>query len=169
MAPSPPQRHGLFFGGGVWGGNISCASSTDACGGFRKAGGVNANVGYLFNPRLGILFDFWAMGSSENGVGITYVAGTVNVRYWVVPILWVQAGAGGGHAIVNVGPFAARGEDVPVGTLAAGLEIVRGRGWAIDVQVKATQGTSTDEGAGGDDVTTGRAVGVGAGFTWFGR
>lgn len=59
-----------------------------------------------------------------------------------MPILWVQAGIGAGHAIVNVGPFEARGDDVPCGQLAAGLEIVRGRSWMLDVQAKAAQGTA---------------------------
>jgi hypothetical protein len=165
--PPPAPRHGLVLGAALWGGNISCESDTDGgCGdSFRKAGGLDLDIGYLFTPRLGVVLDVWAMGSSEDDVGITYVATTINARFWLVPILWIQGGVGAGHAIVNVGPFEARGDDVPVGQLAAGLEIVRARSWMLDVQVKAAQGTATDEGS--DGVTTGRAVGVGLGFTWF--
>jgi hypothetical protein len=167
MGPEKPARHGLMLGAGLWGGNISCESNTQGgCGdAFRKAGGLDLSVGYLFTPRLGILLDVWAMGSSEGDVGITYLVSTVNARFWVVPILWIQGGVGAGHAIVNVGPFEARGDDVPCGQLAAGLELVRGPAWMLDVQAKVAQGTSTDEGD--DGVTTGRAVGIGVGFTWF--
>ena len=170
MPPPAPQleRGGIMAGAGLWGGNISCKSTSGGCGdSFRKAGGLNLAVGYGFTPRIAALLDFWVMGSSENDVGITYAVTTINVRFWLVPILWVQAGAGAGHAIVNVGPFAARGDDVPCGELAAGLEIVRSRTWMLDVEAKVAQGSTTNDGSGNDDVTTGRAVGVGVGFTWF--
>ena len=162
--PVPTERHGLFFGGGLWGGNISCDGSD--CGGFRAAGGGSLHIGYLFTPRFGLLFDGWAMTSSKNDVNLTFVTGTLNVRYWVAPVIWIQGGLGGGHAVISVGGFAARGDDVPVGQLAAGFEIVRGRSWALDLQLKVAQGTSTDDGA---EVQTGRSAGIGVAFTWFQR
>jgi len=162
--PSPPmrERHGLFAGGGLWGGNISCDG--DSCGGFRKAGGASGHVGFLFTPRLGVLLDLWAMTSSESNVAITYVAATINARYWLAPVIWIEGGVGNGHAVISFGGLAARGDDVPVGQLAVGLEVVRGPSWAIDVQAKVAQGTSTKDAG---NVTTGRAVGVGAAFTWY--
>jgi hypothetical protein len=168
VAAAQPQatheRHGLFGGGALWGGNISCDG--DNCGGFRKAGGASGHIGYMFSPRLGVLVDAWIMGSSENNVDITYVTGTVDLRYWLAPIIWVEGGVGNGHAIVSGFGLSARGDDVPVGELAAGLEVARARTWALDVQAKIAQGTSTD--SSGGSVATGRMVGVGVGITWFG-
>jgi len=157
------ERHGLFGGGALWGGNISCDG--DNCGGFRKAGGASGHIGFMFSPRLGVLIDAWAMGSSENNVDITYVTGTVDLRYYLAPIIWVQGGVGNGHAIVSALGFSARGDDVPVGELAAGVELARGHSWALDIEGKVAQGTSTSANGG---VSTGRMVGLGVGITFFG-
>jgi hypothetical protein len=157
------ERHGLFAGGGLWGGNISCEGTE--CGDFRSAGGANGQLGYMFGPNFGLVLDVWAMTSGENDVAITYVASTLNARLYLAPRLWVQAGVGNGHAIVAIGPFAGRGDDVPVGQLAAGAELVRGDNWSLDLSAKVAAGTSTD----GDEINTGRMAGVGLTMTWFSR
>jgi len=168
MVPPPPamERHGLFGGGGLFGGNISCDGN---CGdSFREAGGANGHIGYMLTPRLGLLFDAWAMTSREtDNVSITYVAGTVGARLWLAPWVWVQGGVGSGHAVVRVAIFDARSDDVPVGELAAGLEVVRGPGWALDVTARVAQGSSTD--SSGNDVSTDRMVGLGASITFYQR
>jgi hypothetical protein len=161
--PAPPARHGLLIGGGLFGGNISCNGTK--CGGFREAGGGSFHVGYMFTPRLGALLDVWAMTSSKNDVAITFFTSTIDVRYFLLPLLWVQAGVGNGHALIHAGIFAARSADVPVGEFAAGYEVVKSRNWAIDVSFKIAQGSSTDNN--GDNVKTGRSTGIGAHFTWY--
>jgi len=158
------ERHGLFAGGGVFGGNISCEG--DNCGDFREAGGANGQVGYLLGPRFGLLLDVWAMTSSQNDISITYVASTLSARLWVAPRLWVQAGLGSGHAEVRVSIFGARGDDVPVGEVAAGAELVRGPGWSLDLTARIAQGTATSD---NNNVTTGRAAGLGVTMTWYAR
>jgi hypothetical protein len=162
----PMERHGLFGGFGAYGGNISCDGG-DCGDGFRESGGANGHIGYMLTPRFGLLFDIWAMSSSKNNTSITFAMATVNARLWLTPHLWVQGGVGNGHAIVRVGIFEADSDDVPVGELAAGLELVRGRGWALDVTARVAQGTSTDEA--GNDATTGRAAGIGASVSFFQR
>lgn len=161
MAP-PAERHGVFGGGGLFGGNISCDGAD--CGGFREAGGLSGHVGWMFGPRLGVMVDVWAMTSSKNDVAITYVAGTLNLRYWLANALWIQGGLGNGHAVITYRGLAARGDDVPVGQLAIGFEVVRGRTWSIDVAGKVAQGGSTDDAG---NVTTGRSAGIGAHLTLF--
>ena len=165
--PPPRERHGLFGGGGLFGGNISCDGAD--CGGFREAGGASGHIGYLFTTKLGVLLDLWAMTSSQNNVSVTFVASTINLRYYVAPSFWVQGGIGNGHAIVRVSIFQARGDDVPAAEVGAGLELVRGRNWALDVSLKLAQGGKTDQGMDmSDDVQTGRMVGLGAHITLFG-
>jgi len=163
------KRFGVFGGLALHGGNISCEG--DGCGDdFRKAGGADGHVGWLFNEKLGLMLDFWGMSSKENDTTISYVAATVNIRYWVAPIFWLQAGLGYGHANVKVetaiGDFEGQSDDVPVGQLGIGVEVVRGTNWALDVEAKVAQGTETDDNDA--NATTGRMVGVGVGFTFFG-
>jgi len=156
------ERHGIFAGGGLWAGNISCDGSD--CGDFREAGGANGHVGYLFAPNLGLILDVWAMTSEQNDVAITFVAATVGARFWLAPWLWVQGGLGSGHAEVRVGNFGARGDDVPAGELAAGIELIRGPSFSLDLQLKGAVGKSTEDNG---DVTTGRMGGIGVSMTWF--
>jgi hypothetical protein len=161
-------RYGLFGGLAVHGGNISC--SGDNCGDTRKAGGGSGHIGWMFNEKLGVLVDVWGMTSEENNVTISYFTGTVNLRYYPAPIFWMQAGLGNGHAVVRsrILGFELEGQsdDVPVGMLAVGLEVVRAPRWALDVQLKLAQGTTTDDNDA--DASTARMVGFGVGFTWFG-
>ena len=163
----PLDRQGLFGGLGAFGGNISCDG--DNCGGFRKAGGLAGHVGYGFTPRLAGFLDGWFMTSTENDVTITYVVGTVGVRFWVAPILWIEGGVGNGHANVSVKILGTNvngnSDDVPTGFLAAGLEVVRGKRWALDVQGRVAQGTATDDS--GNNISTGRSAGLGVAITWF--
>jgi hypothetical protein len=167
--PAPPVREGLFGGVGLYGGNISCNGS--ACGNFSKGGGGAGFIGWMFSPQLGVLVDGWAMtakdSSGNSDVTLSFISGTIDVRYYLAPAFWIQGGLGNGHAEVHVGAFAARGDDVPVGLIAAGLELVRGRSWALDVAFKLAQGTSTKSDSASGDATTGRMVGLGANITFF--
>ena len=172
LPPAPaavPERHGLFGGGGLFGGNISCDGAS--CGSFSKGGGAAGFVGFMLSGKLGILLDVWGMTARDStgttNVTLTFVTGTINARYYLAPAFWIQGGVGNGHADVHVSIFQARGDDVPVGLLAAGFEIVRHRSWALDVALKLAQGTSTSSTAASGDATTGRMVGVGADLTFF--
>jgi hypothetical protein len=162
-----PTRFGVFGGVAVHGGHISCEG---AGGGddFRKAGGADGHIGWLFDQKVGLMLDLWGMTSKENDTTISYVAATVNVRYWVAPILWLQGGIGYGHANVKVetaiGDFEGQTDDVPVAQLGLGVEVARGTNWAFDVEAKVAQGTDTD----GSNASTGRMVGIGVGLTFFG-
>ena len=158
------QRHGLFGGFGIYGGHISCDGGD--CGDFRAAGGAAGHLGYAFTPRLGVVVDVWAMTSKENDVSITFVSGTVGLRWWLAPIIWIHGGVGNGHAVISWQGVSGRGDDVPVGHLGAGVEVVRGKSWALAVEGRVAQGTSTDDDA---LVQTGRSAGVGATLTFFGH
>jgi hypothetical protein len=157
------ERHGVFFGGTLTAGEISCDG--DDCGGFREAGGLAGHIGFMIGPRFGLLFDAWAQTSSDDDVALTFITATVNARLWLADILWVQGGIGSGHARLDVGPFAGRSDNVPVGMLAVGVELVRSRNWALDLQAKLAQGSSTDDD--GDEVSTGRSAGIGVSLTYF--
>lgn len=160
--PPIPPRHGLFLSGALWGGNLSCDGSD--CGGFRAAGGGSTALGWSVSPRLAVLFDLWAMTSSKNQVSVTFVTTTIDVRYWIAPRLWIEGGIGNGHAAIHASSLAAVGDNVPVGELAAGLELVRGRRWDLTAAFQLAQGTATTANGG---TTTGRSTGLGVMLTWY--
>lgn len=159
------ERHGLFGGGGLFGGEISCDGN---CGeDFRSAAGINGLLGYKFNHQLALIGDLWAMTSNVNDVEITYVMASVGVRLWLAPQFWIQGSVGSGHANVRVGNLEAQSDDVPIGQLALGLELLKGYSWTIDLQARVAQGSGTDDF--GNNVTTGRSAGIGVGITFYQR
>lgn len=159
------ERYGLFGGGGLFGGEISCEGN---CGeDFRSAAGINGVLGFKFSHQLAVIGDLWAMTSNVNDVEITYVMASVGVRLWIAPQFWVQGSIGSGHANVRVGGFEAQSDDVPIGQLALGLELLKGYSWTLDVQARVAQGSSTDDF--GNNVTTGRSAGIGVGITFYQR
>ncbi len=164
-APNNP-RLGFYGGFALHGGNISCEGAN--CGDFREAGGADGHAGYLFSDKLALHFDLWVMGSKQNDFTLSFSSATVGVRYWVMPIIFVQGGVGVGHATLRYdGLFEAQNDsdDVPVIQLGAGIELIRSKRWAMDLEAKVAWGSSTNDD--GDRDSTGRMVGAGVGFTWF--
>ena len=162
--PPPNPRLGFFGGGGLYAGEISCEGPN--CSGVRKAGGGEGHVGWNFSPVMGIIGDLWWMESREDNVSITYINASVGLRYWIAPILYGQVGLGNGHASIRydsvLGTFSDKTDNIPTVLLSLGLELVRGPRWALDVNLRVAQGSSTD----GDD-TTGRMTGIGIAATFF--
>ena len=160
-AAAPAERHGLFGGGALWLGNISC--SGDKCDGTAAAFGGSGHIGYAFTPRLAGVFDVWGLTSSGTFVSLTFAAATVGVRYWVIPKLWLEAGVGSGYARLRVLNSAGNSSAVPVGELGAGYEVAHGSSWVLDVALQAAQGSSANDGS----TSTGRMAGAGVHMTWF--
>lgn len=159
-------RLGFFGGFALVGGEISCEGN--GCDGVREAGGVEGHVGYAFNRKLALMGELWAMDSRKDNISIAYVNTSVALRYWVAPILWVQAGLGSGHARARydfLGERESRTENITTGMLAAGLEIIQSKRWSMDVELRVAQGSSEETLTG--EPTTGRMSGLGVGFTWY--
>lgn len=171
---SVPSQHphvGLFGGFGLHAGNLSC--SGDNCGDeFRKAGGFDAHIGWGLSAKFGIIGDFYLLTSKEENLTITQSIGTVGVRYWIVPILWVQAGVGGASASYRYdGPlgFTLEGHTDNVAAVAAaiGVEVVKGKHFALDVEARIGYGFYGDENNDDQPDDTGRSSSLGVGLTWF--
>ena len=169
--PPPDPRVGLFGGLGLHAGNMSCEGEN--CPSFRKGGGFDAHLGWAFSPKLGLLGDVYFLGSTEDNLTITQTIATIGVRYWVVPILWVQGGLGNAHATFNYdagvfGNLESKTDDVPGLTLAAGLELLRSPRFSLDLELRAGWGFYKDDDNGdGMADTTGRNTSLGVGATWF--
>jgi len=167
----PPPRTGLELGVGVQAGRIVCESEGDFCNDFTEAGGLNLNVAYFFSPTFGVTLDLWGMAHSEDDFTFAHYINTVGVKWRPVPILTLTAGVGSAHASLDYnGLFQARytSEDGFAVLVAAAIDIVRSRRWALSVEARFGNGFYGDEDENGEADIVGRNVGVGAGFTLFG-
>ncbi|MBK9035561.1 MAG: hypothetical protein IPL61_30610 [Myxococcales bacterium] len=171
--PPPPPRVGWEFGLGLYGGEINCENENgDFCDGVTEAGGFDLHASYFFGPRLGAYVDVWPMFHSEDNWTFTHNVVTVGVKYRPVPILTLTAGVGSAQARLRYKIGGLQGDaetDVVSAVLfAAGLEVLRGRRFAVDLQARAGIGFySEDNNGNGDPDVVGRNLGLGAAITWF--
>lgn len=162
----PDPRLGFFGGFGLHVGNISCEGQN--CDSFREAVGLDLHAGFAFNPQLAIIGDLWGMANTEDNLTISQTFLTAGVRAWPVRPVWVQAGLGLASArfkyegVVGVD---GRTDNVPALVLGAGVEVLRGKRFAMDVQLRVGFGFYGDDGS--EEDTTGRNASLGVGFTWF--
>jgi hypothetical protein len=66
--------------------------------------------------------------------------------------------------VIRSDSLSAVGDDVPVGQLAAGVELLRGGTWDLAASLQVAQGTKTKANG---DTRTGRSTGLGVFFTWY--
>ena len=169
--PATPDPHvGLFGGFSLEAGNLQC--SGDNCQHFYKAGGADGHIGWGLSRQVGILLDVWWLMGEEDNLEISQTLATVGVRYWPIPIVWIQAGLGGAQAAYRYkGPFGLTFEDHTDGaagfTAAVGVELIKGRHFALDVEGRIGFGFYGDNNDDGQPDNTGRSTSLGVGFTWF--
>ena len=169
--PPADPRLGFLGGFALHAGEIACEG--EACEGVSEAGGISGHVGWGLSEQLAIVFDLWAMSHRDENLTLTHTIGTINARYWVLPILWLQAGVGGASASwrydgpldISVGDHT---DNVAAVGFGAGLEVLRGKRFALDVQLRLGIGFYDDDDDGdGESDQTGRSSSLGVGFTWF--
>jgi hypothetical protein len=169
-APPPHRNQGVFGGFGLHAGEIACEG--DVCEGVAEAGGLSGSIGWGFGPKLAIVGDLWVMAHSEDNVTLHQTIVTANARFWVLPILWVQAGLGGASAGWRYrGPFIDvedRTENVPAFAVGAGLELLKGKSFSLDVQLRLGMGFyDEDDNSDGSADQTGRSSSLGVGLNWY--
>ncbi|HUQ05807.1 MAG TPA: hypothetical protein VM261_25070 [Kofleriaceae bacterium] len=169
--PRPP-RVGFEGGFGLYGGEIHCENENgDFCDGVSEAGGIDLHLNYFFNPTLGIFGDVFVMGHTEDDWTLTHSVVTAGLKWRPLPILTLAAGLGSAQArwrydgIVNLD---AETDTVPAVMFAAGLEVLRGKSFALDLQARIGVGFyDEDENNNGEADIKGSNVGFGAALTWF--
>lgn len=171
-APTRPPRVGLELGGGLQAGKIFCESEGNFCNNFTEAGGLNLNGAYFLSETFGLTADLWAMSHRDGDFTFTHYVNTVGVKWRPAPILTLTAGIGAAHATLDYhGLIVARAtsDDGFAIMGAAALDVVRSRRWALSVEARFGNGFyGNDKNNDGHPDVTGRNVGVGAGFTFFG-
>lgn len=172
LPPPPPPRAGLELGVGLQVGEISCESQEgDFCDDFTEAGGLNLSLAYFFNPRIGIALDLWGMSHTEDDFTFSHVVNTIGLRWRPLSILTLGVGVGSAHARLEfdgVIDATATSEDAFAVLLAAGIDVIRGRSWALSVEARLGAGFYGDEDENGEADVVGRNAGLGAAFTFFG-
>lgn len=164
--PSPPgpARDALLIGFGVHAGSLvaDCDDAAEVeCD--WDAGGADVHIGWFLTRELGLMLDVWGMYHTEDNLTIHQVIATAAAQYWLTPRLWIKGGVGNARAgyrwdgvLVDVRD---QTENVPGVMIGAGYEIVLGRSFVMDVQVRYGTGNYED--------TKGHNAGVGLGFNWY--
>ena len=173
MAPEAlPPRVGFEGGFGLYGGEINCDDQVgNRCDGVTEAGGVAGHLTYMFAPEIGITFDAWPMVHREDNFTFTHTVVTLGATWRPVPILGLGVGLGSAHATAHwdgLIDVTSRTEDAPAVLFSAGLDVVRGRSFALAIEARAGLGFYGDDqdGDGNPDIV-GRNLGLGAALTWF--
>lgn len=162
-AGSPAAREGLLLGVGLGLGEISC--SGERCNGVTEAAGIDVHVGSMVGSRAAFGVELWVMAHNADGFTLTHAIGTVGMRYWLLPRLWIQGGAGVAQGRRRYDARVIELQDqtdyVPAIMGAAGYELVVGRRFAMDLQLRGGTGFYSS------DTIRAHNVAVGLGFTWY--
>ncbi len=172
-SPPPPARVGWELGFGIYGGEINCENENgDFCDGMTEAGGIDLHANYFFTPTWGAYVDVFPMFHSEDNWTFTHNIVTAGLKWRPAPIFTFTAGLGSAQARLRyeVAGLQGEAETEVVGAILIGgaVEVLRGRGFALDVQGRVGVGFYRDDDNGnGEADVAGRNVGVGAAITWF--
>jgi hypothetical protein len=142
------------------------------CAGCYAEGGLSLGVfaGVQATRRVAVLAEGWSLvhliatDGDQTGVA-TLALATAAARVWVMPRLWIQAGAGGGWLLVAGSPGDADGVDFgPAAALAIGGEPGHRRCSGIDLSIRIGGATIPDD-DGGDRVLIYNLAAM-VGFHW---
>lgn len=170
--PPLPERVGFELGFGLYAGEINCEDNAGSfCEGVTEAGGIDVHGTFMFTPGFGLTFDVWPMVHTEDRWTFAHTIVTVGAKWRPVPILSLTAGLGSGQATLRYDGLVdleSRSETAPAVFLSAGLDVLRGRNFAIDVNARLGAAFYGDDNNGdGEPDIVGRNVALGVGFTWF--
>jgi hypothetical protein len=170
QAAAPPERMGLEVEAGLQAGKIFC--NGPACDKFMEAGGLNLNASYFVRPDVGLYAELWVMTHTDDDLTFSHFINTLGVKWRPVPVITIQAGVGQAHATIDYSGFfgnhQASTDNAFAVMGAASLDLVRSHSWAIAFEIRGGTGFYGNNNSNPDDNTTGRNVGVGGTFTYFG-
>jgi hypothetical protein len=163
-------REGLELGGGLQAGNMFCQSANpNDCNGATAAGGGDLQAGWFMSPQLGVVLDIWAMAHTENNFTISQAVNTIDLKFRLNPILYVQGGIGAAHVTLSYGglQYSPTTQDAFAVMGALGLVVLRGH--RFDLAIEGRFGTGFyNQDQNGNAQTIARNAGIGAQLTFFG-
>ncbi len=140
-APQPPppgvQREGLMFGISLGWGAIQSSDCSDC---EDLAGlGLALHIGGMLNPRLAIMFDGSGVGHPIENADATLVhaVDTIAAQYWVSDSIWIKGGIGFGQLSIQYSDGTQDESELGGAVMGAvGIEVLQGRNFTLDVQLR---------------------------------
>jgi hypothetical protein len=123
--------------------------------------GFHFDIGFRFNPQLGIFLDGYGLGvdpDTDGEVLLIQALATFGVQFWVTPPIWLKAGIGSAQQSFHSDTIEAESETVPGILLAAGYELLHSPNFSIDVDLRVGTGFY-------DEVDGGAVTNVGLQFS----
>jgi hypothetical protein len=157
------SRAGITIGIGAGLGHLECTG--DMCDGVTEAGGLDAHIGLVFLPQFALMADVWGMAHYENRLTVSQSMVTVGPQVWLLPRVWLRAGVGVARASYNydaeIVEFMDSTDWVPAAMAAAGVELIGGNDFVMDLQLRAGSGFFNDAD------TEVRNISLGIGANWY--
>ncbi len=167
--PPPPgvDRRGFTIGFSIGAGSFSAVPDDDGQREFRLEGaGVELHLGGMVTREMAILFDIWGVGGDVNDYeSVFHNIGTVALRYWAMPKLWLQGGVGWSNFSYSIrdcpsnADCSETSETGGAAMVAAGFELVQTRSFALDLSLRL--------GVGAYDGGSVNQASVQLGFNWY--
>lgn len=143
-----PERKGLLLGFGIGAGGmessdgpIECVDCSDSV-----AGSFDFHIGFMLSPRLGVMYEAWGTGQkldAAESATLVQVLSMAAAQFWLTPRLWIKGGLGTAHLVERYKP-SMEGKKIDTGVAAmgaVGYELVQGRKYALDIQLRGGSGT----------------------------
>ncbi|MCG8422295.1 MAG: hypothetical protein MJE77_30605 [Proteobacteria bacterium] len=177
--PNRTHRRGLIIGFGFGVGDMAGEDGPIECANCEYdpfAGAIDFHIGGMINPRLAVMLEASLAGKSLDEAGdvtLMQYMGFAAVQLWVTQRLWIKGGIGwAGMTQTFDNGFEVREDEIGDGGAlmgALGVEIVSGRRFALDLQLRLANVQLAREGSEyngvfGDAVQTGL---LSLGFNWY--
>ena len=148
------DRKGFLIGFAIGRGRFDC----EGCGpdgGFA----LDFSLGGAIGKRVALMATFGVIGRQENRARdrIDVSRSLATLQFWMLPRLWASGGIGYGRYEIEVGQATHHSDTSLALAVGAGVEVVRGRRFALDLRGRYTRLTKLST----DDAT------LMLGFTWY--
>jgi hypothetical protein len=136
-------RRGVFGGLGLGFGEMT--ADCEGCGDALESVSFAFDVGYRFNPRLGLVLDGWGLGHPEKtpygDLTLVHAIVTIGIKYWLSPMLWIKAGVGEAQLSLHFeGEVESESKTEPAAMFAGGYEMLHSPGFSLDLELRAGTG-----------------------------
>ncbi|MEZ4398781.1 MAG: hypothetical protein R3B06_02090 [Kofleriaceae bacterium] len=151
-ADRAPHRDGTVVTFGIGGGHLGCSDANgDSCNGSGPVQSATfvAEVGGMVGRNLALLAHLEYARHDKDNHAVSQTIGAAAVRAWVLPRLWLEGGIGVARARAEydngVVGVIATSDTVPGVVAGLGVEVIRSRDFALDVNLRTGTGLYRDD------------------------
>jgi len=131
---------------GVGGGHLGCATPEGSCDGAGpvQAGSLTVAAGGRLDRNLALLGLLTVATHNDSDSTVSQFVLAPTLRAWIAPMLWLEGGVGFAHTEVShmSGGLETiqRSDTVPAVVGAVGVDVVRAKDFAFDVDLRGARG-----------------------------